>query len=95
MTYELKKAEGPPPRPVSKAGRKPIYPYRTMAVGEFFFVPGHSHNNLTVWASRMGAKLNRKFVTSLQWMVLTKRGWVLVTAGVDYAVQGVHVQRVE
>lgn len=92
MTIEVSKSAGPP-KPLS--GRPSVYPYTTMEIGEFFFLPGRTVNHVTSHASERGRVLGRRFATRLQWMRRTPQGWESASEGDTGAVRGVGVYRVE
>lgn len=93
MKVEAQDAAGPPPSPM--AGRPRVYPYATMSVGQFFFVPHKPTNTVGPHAYRQGKRLGRKFSTRLQWMKRAGDGWVDATVGEPGAVIGVGVYRTE
>jgi len=75
-------------------GRPRKYPFRTMEVGEYFFVPDKVRNTLAPYACNVGREHNRKFRTRLTFMRETLEGWVPCKEDVDGAVLGVGVWRV-
>lgn len=93
MKVEAQDAAGPPPAPL--AGRPRVYPYATMGVGQFFFVPHKTANTVGSHAYRQGKRLGRKFSTRLQWMRQDETGWVDAAEGDKGAVLGVGVYRTE
>lgn len=70
------------------------YPYDKLAVGEMFFIPHRTKNNLSTHTSTVGKLLKRKFVTRLTHMVQKNHGWVLCSADTSGAVLGIGVWRV-
>lgn len=75
-------------------GRRRKYPFESMAVGEMFFIPGRSKNNMTTHASAVGRKLERKFATRLVYMVQDDAGaWQLCAEDDEGATLGVGVWR--
>jgi len=85
------------PAPVrSLANIKRRYPYHSMEVGDFFFVPNKTKNTLSSRASTVGKKLERKFLTRLIYAILKSDGtWEPCDATVDGAVLGIGVWREE
>lgn len=86
--------------PIPKAERSapPVrrkYPFEAMDVGDMFFVPHRTKNTLAIYASTIGRKLGRKYVTRLTHMVELDDGWVPCDANDMGAVQGIGVWRVE
>jgi hypothetical protein len=80
-------------RPTAGARRK--YPFDTMAVGAFFFVPGRTPNAFAPHVSATGKKLGRKFsVRAATMMEQLDGNWIVVEADHPYAVAGVGVWRV-
>ena len=71
------------------------YPFTTLKVGEMFFVPDRTTNNLMSHASLMGRKLKRKFSTRLCWMTYGRGMWSSCNEGDPGAVQGIAVHRTE
>lgn len=49
--------------PLSEAGRRPIYPYGTMEVGSYFFVPDRTTAQISTYAAKRGKELGRRFST--------------------------------
>lgn len=76
-----------------RVGRRRKYPFNTMDVGEMFFVPNRTKNNLTTHASAVGRKLGRKFATRLMHMRDTGDHWEPCAESDDGAVIGVGVWR--
>ena len=77
-------------------GRARKYPLDTMEVGEMFFVPNRTKNNLTTHASAVGRKLKRKFATRLTYMKPTgdeNAPWTLCDADDPDATLGIGVWR--
>lgn len=84
----------PVPKPekvMPRRGRK--YPFESMEIGDMFFVPGRTKNNLMSLASITGKNLNRKFTTRLTFMVESLDGWQQATKDTPRAVQGIGVWR--
>lgn len=71
------------------------YPFTSMTVGEFFFVPNRTKNTLMSHASAMGRKLRRKFSTRLCWMAHRNGIWHSANEGDPGAVQGIAIHRTE
>lgn len=69
------------------------YPFETMEVGDMFFIPERTKNTLATHASTVGRKLNRKFLTKLAYMRMTKEGWKPCDSGAAGAVLGIGVWR--
>ena len=80
-------------RPVTASRRK--YPFEEMDVGDMFFVPNRTKNNLTTHVSSVGRKLGRKFATRLTTMIETDAGWEPCDPDADGGVTGVGVWRTE
>lgn len=85
--------------PVPVAVRqKPVprkYPFDELNVGEMFFIPNRTKNNISTHASTVGKLLKRKFATRLTYMVQKNHGWVLCSPDAKDAVQGIGVWRVK
>ena len=73
----------------------PKYPFATMRVGEYFFLPFRETNNMMQYASTMGSKLGRKFSTRLTTMRETVEGFVPCDADHENAITGIGVWRTE
>lgn len=71
------------------------YPFDQLAVGEMFFIPHRTKNNISTHASTVGKLLKRKFATRLTYMIQKNHGWVLSKQDVEGAVQGIGVWRVK
>jgi hypothetical protein len=75
---------------------KRVYPYHTMDVGDFFFVPNKKKNTLSSHASAAGRKLGRKFNTRLTHAYLDKKeNWHICEASREGAVLGIGAWRSE
>lgn len=77
----------------SAIGRPRKYPFEEMDVGDMFFVPYRSKNNMATHASTVGKQLDRKFATRLIQMIETNDGWMLCPQDAPGAVTGVGVWR--
>jgi hypothetical protein len=85
------------PPPIHHGGRKPVYPWASLKVGEFFFVPDRDRNNLASLAWHTGRNLGFKFETRLCYMARVggKLGqWLLSDEDQRGAVLGIGVWRV-
>lgn len=69
------------------SGRK--YPFRELAVGDMFFAPDRTKNNLGTLASLAGKKLGKLFSSRLLYMLDDKE----VDANTEGAVLGIGVWR--
>lgn len=79
-------------RPTPPTSRK--YPFEEMGVGDMFFLPDKSRNNLATYASTQGKRLGRKFATKLAWMKGSDdKGWQPAEEGQKGAVLGIGVWR--
>jgi hypothetical protein len=82
------------PKPtVRKARPRRKYPLEEMQVGDSFFVPDRSKNNLMTFMSTEGTRLGRKFSTRLCWRKQSLEGWVPCEAIEPGAVQGIGIWR--
>ena len=81
----------PIPSPVRDLSNlKRLYPFHTMQVGQFFFVPNRTKNTLSSHASTIGVRLQCKFVTRLTFAkVNAKSDWTLCAEGDKDAVLGI------
>lgn len=93
MVMKLETGRGPLPR--RRNPRTSKYPFDTMAIGEFFFVPDANQSTMWVTASRAGSRLGRKFRTRLTTMLETIEGWQVCTEADEGATWGVGVWRDE
>lgn len=71
-----------------------VYPFDDMDVGDMFFVQ-HAPQALTVYASKAGRELKRKFATRAISTMLVNNRLRIVEPGVRGAMTGVGVWRVE
>lgn len=81
------------PRPTASVRVNPSackYPFAQLEVGDWFFVPDRTKNNLSTLASLTGKKLGKQFSTRLLYVL----GIEEVTADTEGAVLGVGVWRV-
>ena len=85
----------PIPKRRRVAGVKRIYPFDTMAIGAFFFVPGKTIQQMAPHACVMGRKLRRKFETRSTTMMEQIGGWLEVPADHPHAVWGIGIWRVK
>lgn len=69
------------------------YPFESLAVGEFFFIPHRERNNMASQAWAQGRKLDREFSTRLLFMRETKQGWVICDGVHSAAVLGIGIWR--
>lgn len=53
--------KGVPLPPRSRANVRRIYPWREMEIGDSFFVPGKTANQMSPSCGRVGRELNAKF----------------------------------
>ena len=84
----------PVPKPEkAQPSRRKKYPFESMGIGDMFFVPNRSRNNLMSLASSTGRTLSRKFTTRLTYMVESLDGWRQATKDTPSAVQGIGVWR--
>jgi hypothetical protein len=91
MTYPIEKNV---PKPTVKRPRvRRKYPLEAMQVGDSFFVPNRTKNNLMTFMSTEGARLGMKFATRLVWRKQTLKGWVSCEESEPGAVQGIAVWR--
>lgn len=81
------------PIPAVRRPRESKYPWGSLEIGEFFFLPDRPANNMTVLASRTGRKLGKKFRTRLTTMRETIEGWQPCEEFKTGAVWGVGVWR--
>lgn len=85
----------PMPKAERTAPPRRIYPFRTMAVGDMFFVANRTKNNLSTHASTVGKQIGYKFNTRLTYMRKVKDNWVLCESDDAGATQGIGVWRVK
>lgn len=79
-------------RTVSESQRK--YPFRTMAVGSVFCIPGRKKNTLSAYASTVSRETGFKFTTQLTYMAQRKDGvWVPCSEDTKDAQLGIGVWR--
>jgi hypothetical protein len=82
---------------VAPPPRKRIYPFETMEIGHFFFVPlkeGKTKNTLSTHASSVGKLLGKKFHTQLAYMIKNDEGlWETAHQNDEGAIRGVYVER--
>jgi hypothetical protein len=71
-----------------------MYPWVTMKVGAFFFIPGRDRNTMASLAYSTGKKLDRKFATRLCYMAEGRRGWEWCDEDEPGATLGIGVWRV-
>jgi hypothetical protein len=69
------------------------YPFRSMKVGDYFFVPGRSRNTLAPYASTMGKELGYKLRTQMCYMRESLEGWKPCDKAEPGAVLGIGVWR--
>lgn len=81
------------PIPKTRRPRASKYPFDTMHVGQFFFVPGRLTNTMTVRASAEGRRLDKRFRTRMTTMRETLEGWELCEPDDEGATRGVGVWR--
>lgn len=79
--------------PKVRRPRASHYPFETMAVGDFFFVPGGRPGTLYVTTSRAGSRLGRRFRTRYVPAREILEGWEVCAPEDDGAVWGVGVWR--
>jgi hypothetical protein len=79
--------------PHARRPRPSKYPFETMPVGSYFFVPDVVKNWMTVRASAEGRRLKKKFRTRRTTMRETIEGWVLCDPDHEFAVAGIGVWR--
>lgn len=85
--YKLETSRGPLPR--RRNPRTSKYPFDTMAVREFFFVPDGRPGTMYVTASRAGSRLGRTFRTRYTTMLETLEGWEACDPTAEGATWGV------
>jgi len=81
--------------PRRRTPQKSKYPFATMKVGEYFFIPFREENNMMQYASTMGAKHGKKFSTRLTTMRETIEGFVPCDSGHENAIKGIGIWRIE
>lgn len=81
------------PLPRVRRPRLSKYPFETMTVGEFFFIPDRLTNTVTVRASNEGRRLGKKFRTRMVFMREHIDGWKLCERDDQFAVRGIGVWR--
>ena len=69
------------------------YPMDTMAVGEFYFLPGKTTKQVTPHVSARSKRLGRRFITRTVSMMEQIDGYVKVPEDHPYAIRGVGVWR--
>ena len=64
VEFTIEKGVPIPPKPTNGDGRKPIYPFLQLAIGDSIFVAcdKHKHRNVKACAYNAGRKHGRKFV---------------------------------
>lgn len=85
------------PLPAPVRGHRPRkYPFEDMAVKDMFFVPGGSAKSVASYASRIGARIRKKFNTRQVYAVHRSDGWQIVDDVTNHpkAVRGVGVWRI-
>ena len=94
--YDLHK-NVPVPKPDKRSPpvRRKKYPFEVMEVGDMFFIPAKTKNNLMSLASSKGKTLGRKFATRLTYMAESLDGWKPAEKGSRGAVQGIAVWRIK
>lgn len=97
--YTIQKHIPVPTVRVSKTERPRArkYPLDTMEVGDMFFVPHKTKNELTTYISAAGRQLDRKFTTRLVYMAPGRKAgtWVIAEDTTPQAVLGVGVWRTQ
>lgn len=81
-------------RPTAK-GRRRKYPFEAMQVGDFFFVPGITTQQIYGHVWNTGRRLGRKFQTRLCYMREVLGQWQICEAHDAGATLGVGVWRTE
>lgn len=76
-------------------GRRRKYPFESMQVGSFFFVPGITREQIHGHVWQVGKKINMKFSTRLCYMRQVANEWQLCEQGDKGSTLGVGVWRVE
>lgn len=74
-------------------GRPRKYPFETMEVGDMFFVPNRTKNNMTTHASAVGSKLGKKFATRRIYMTKEDGQWRSCESHEEGAIMGIGVWR--
>ena len=85
--------EGIPLPPKKRRRVRLKYPFESMEVGEFFFVPHKPTNNMAPYVSSVGKRLGKKFYTRHVHMKRTLAGWEPCADDTKGAVLGVGVWR--
>jgi hypothetical protein len=92
--YEAQRKTAPIPKPLRpQYERQSKYPFATIEVGHYFFVPHRDRNNLMTYASIKGKKLGRKFATRLTYMKQKGNVWLPCEPESPGAVLGIGVWR--
>lgn len=81
-------------RPTAR-GRRRKYPFESMRVGSFFFVPGITRDQIYGHVWSVGKKLGMKFSCRLCYMIHVGEEWRLCDQNDNGATLGVGVWRTE
>jgi hypothetical protein len=82
-------------RAAPKITTRTKYPFPTMEVGEFFFVPHKTTNTMMAYASTVGRQMGKKFSTRLCTMKEQVDGWILCEDADPYAIRGIGIWRLK
>lgn len=85
----------PPPRREPVSDRRKKYPFESMQVGHFFFVPGKRRNSIRTYFSTAGKQHGIKLTSKLIYARLIDDVWEECREGDEGATIGVGVWRVE